>query len=191
MEDETMRSPDPKSILAMALLATSWMATTPALADDSDGEGTERMVPGIVGNMPGMQATGPSMQRPATENPDMKPFLSATPATAAPTTDVAPAPTPAIAAEAPAGSAPVAALQDVDQLLRRVEAELAKHRVRTAATDLEQAETALLNARAAGLTLPTQAIDPVIEAQAALRRGDRAAAARATETAEHAVAASG
>ena len=179
-----MRSIAPKAILATALLATSWLAATPARADDSDGEGTEQMVPGVArSGMPGMRATGAEMQRPGHDNPEMKLYELAPRTAAAP---VAEATTPAVPDQPEATQ--VAALPDVERLLQRAERDLQAHRARNADTDLEQAETALLNAQAAGQAVPPQALAPVMQARDALRHGDTAAATRATENAHHAVA---
>ena len=142
------------------------LAAGPALAQDDSA-------------VPGMKRNGPGFGRPTEEIPELKPFLPA-PRAAAPATDTA---TPAAMPE------PMrpAALDDVDRLLRRAEADAARHRIRDADNALEQAETEMLNARASGETVPQQAIEPVEQARAALQHKDYAGAERAIAGAESAV----
>lgn len=163
-----MRIPCLTTALGLGLVASAWMAL-PAHADDSD--------------IPGIKRTEAGWERPAAENPEMKPFM-----TAAPT----PAPTPiAVAAPAVAPSVvPVrkAALDDVEALLKRAEADIAAKRMQQAAADLDQAQTGLLNAQAAGEPVPQNAMAPLAEASEALRHGRAAAAERAAGSAERLIA---
>ncbi|MDB5375268.1 MAG: hypothetical protein JWP04_3910 [Belnapia sp.] len=176
------------ALLAAGVIVPGLIAPRPALADDSNGEGIDRMVPGMTGNLPGVRATGASMQRPGAENPEMRSFRLAP---AAPAQAAATAPEPLPAAPALAASSVAASMPEVDRLLQGAEAELRSHHSRHGAREadgkLEQAETALLNAQAAGLAVPAGAMTPLLEARTALRRGNRDAAERATEAAERAV----
>lgn len=156
--------------LATGCLGAGPWVVQPARADDSD--------------VPGMKRTDPGLQRPAQENPEMKPFMTPAPAAVA-------APAPARTAVAPPPeAAPVrkVALDDVDALLKRAEADIAAKRMKQAEADLARAQTELLNAKAAGATVPPQIMEPLAEARDALRHGHAAAAERATLTAERVIA---
>lgn len=159
--------------LALALLASGWISAVSARADDSDGMGTEPMVPGLSGSLPGMGASSAPMQRPGHENPEMRNdvLAPAVPVEARPV------------AEAPVAASPADGLQDIGRLLRQAETALEARQPAVAAAELERAETALLNAQAAGAEQPGQAIRPVSQALAALHHGDRPTARQATETA--------
>ena len=163
--------------LALALLACGWIGAAPARADDSDGMGTEPLVPGLSSTVPGMGARSAPMQRPGHENPEMRGYVLA------PTHSAEPGLAAKPLAAAPAAAGPVDGMQDIGRLLRQAEAALQARHAGAAAAELEQAETALLNARAAGAEQPAQAIGPVGEALAALHHGDRPAATQATEAA--------
>jgi len=133
--------------------------------------------------IPGGSRSTPGLQRPAAENPTMKPFMNA-----APTPAAAPAPTAAAAPPPAAAPERKADLGDVDALLRQAEADLAARRMKQADADLGQAQADLLTARAAGEPVSQQALAPLSEARAALRQGRAAEAERATQTAQEAIA---
>ena len=160
-----MRSASLTTALALTLLAG------PALAEDS-------------ATIPGARRSSPGLQRPAQENPDMKPYMAPAPAAAA-----APAPAPAAAATPPPAAAPArkAALGDVDSLLRQAESDMTARRMKQAEAELGQAQTELLNAKAAGEPVPQEALTPLAEARAALRQGRATEAERATQTAQQVI----
>lgn len=163
-----MRIPPVTIALGLGLVAGAWTAL-PARADDSD--------------IPGIRRTEAGWQRLAAENPEMKPYMTAAPQpAAAPVTVAAPTPAPGFA------PARKAALGDVDALLRQAEADIAAKRLPRAEAVLARAQTALLNAQAAGEPVPPAAMAPLAEASEALRHGRAADAGRAADTAEHLIA---
>ncbi|TDH60048.1 hypothetical protein E2C06_24175 [Dankookia rubra] len=65
---------------------------------------------------------------------------------------------------------------------------MAARRTKQADADLARAQTALLNAKAAGDPVPQQAMAPLAEARAALQHGRATEAERATRTAQQVIA---
>ncbi|WP_431271489.1 hypothetical protein [Dankookia sp. P2] len=61
-------------------------------------------------------------------------------------------------------------------------------KMKQAEAELGEAQTELLNAKAAGEPVPQQALTPLAEARAALRQGRAPAAERATRTAQQVLA---
>jgi hypothetical protein len=155
-----------RAYLTTALAMT--LAAGPAFAEDG-------------ATIPGGSRSTPGLQRPAVENPTMKPFMNAAPA-------ATPAPGPAAAPPPAAAPEQKAALRDVDALLRRAEADMAARRMKQAEAELGQAQTELLNAKAAGEPVSQQALAPLAEAHAALRQGRATEAERATQTAQRVIA---
>jgi hypothetical protein len=153
-------------------LAAGTLAGHPALAEDG-------------ATIPGGSRSNPGLQRPMQENPEMKLYAPAPAAVATP-----PAADRSATAAPPPAAAPVrkATLRDVDGLLRQAETDMAARRTKQAEAELGRAQTELLNAQAAGEPVPQQAMAPLAEARAALRRGRAAEAERATRTAQQVIA---
>jgi hypothetical protein len=171
-----MRFSSMASIGAAALLVAS-LPGGRALADDSD--------------IPGMNRRSATFERPMHENPEMRPFMNQ----AAPAPRVAAAPAPAMPATplpSPLPSAAVSTrmnvLHDADALIEQAEARIRAHDRRQAEASLEQAETALLNGKAAGEAVPDEAIRPLDQARAALQHGRIAASERQAEAARQIIA---
>jgi len=149
-------------VLVAAVLAAALPATA-AFADDAD-------------HVPGGGRSGAGLGRSMGENPGMKPYMTA--------------PAPAAQAAAPVASVPQAqrvaapqparGLDDVMGMLDRADAAMRRHQVRQASTELEVAETRLLNARDAGTNLPDRAFADLSAAREALGHGRIDAARQAT-----------
>lgn len=158
----------PRLTIATVLL----LAAGPAFADDTA--------------IPGLGRTGPQWQRSEADNPEMKPYMQAQPASAQ-----VPAPASAASSTPAAPMLPVdtrhAVLQDAEQLLRHAEGEIAARDRQQASLDLQQARTALQNASAAGDAMPASAMRHLIVAQRDLHGGQFQAAVRATAGAERAI----
>lgn len=137
--------------IRFTLLATGVLAlgmAQPRAQESADGA-----------TIPGGKRSGEAMQRPMAENPDMKPFMSATPAR----------PAAAAAAADPGG------------LLRRAEAEIAANRLREADADLSGAQAALVQASSAGRPVPQQAMGLLNQARQDLQAGRATEALRETD----------